>query len=194
MSLITLQDIFQHANGITLPAALLSPKGPAIALNATIDGAITLAPPEWDIERYELQLPRRVVMPEHPMVVNRAYGGNQLFCEQLVRCPDNFLAAIHAPMFLNTIRDPVRMLKEMQRCLHVDGVVNISVPHYWAAYSHSFFARQVFSSTMWDDLLGRGWQFGINFHAIVGTCEANLSILSQLVKLPPRACSLTDMA
>jgi len=158
-----------------------------------LDGAINLDWPEWEAERYEIQLPREIIMPEHPMCQSDALTGTGgLFRKQLIRCPDGFLAGIHAYHFLEHLHDPRRMLREMQRCLKIGGVLNICVPHYWGSMAHHDldhkhnFALDTWSNTFsapWYDKDRNGWQFKIHFNMLMAITERNSAILCQLVKV-----------
>lgn len=190
-----IQQLFAHGMKRELPQLLDFPAGPVANLGCGrhhLDGCSNIDWPEWDAERYEIQLPREVIMPEHPLCLNDGITGTgALFREQLVRCPDNFLAGIHAYHFLEHIHDPRRMLREMQRCLMRGGVINICVPHYWGSMAHHDldhkhnFAVDTWSNTFsapWYDKDREGWTLRIHFNALMAITERNAAIITQLVK------------
>lgn len=194
---MNIQELFELGMKRNLPQLLDFPAGPVANLGCgrhVLDGAINLDFPDWEAERYEIQLPRGIIMPDHPFCKDGAIapdGG--LFSKQLIRCPDGFLAGIHAYHFLEHLNDPRRMLREMQRCLMQGGVLNICVPHYWGSMAHHDldhkhnFAVDTWSNTFsapWYDKDRNGWQFSIHFNVLMAITERNAAILTQLVKEP----------
>lgn len=195
---MNIQQLFALGMKRDVPQLLDFPDGPVANLGCgrhRLSGVINLDYPEWDAERYEIQLPRKVVMPEHPLCRNEGLAPNgELFAQQLTRCPSNFLAGIHAYHFLEHLHDPRRMLREMQRCLMPGGVINICVPHYWGSMAHHDldhkhnFAVDTWSNTFsapWYDKDREGWQLRIHFNMLMGVTERNVAILTQLVKIHP---------
>lgn len=189
-----IQKLFALGMKRDVPQLLDFPAGPVANLGCGrhhLDGVSNIDYPQWEAERYEIQLPRAVIMPEHPLVKSEAWGADTLFRDQLIRCPDNFLAGIHAYHFLEHVHDPRRMLREMQRCLMAGGVINICVPHYWSSMAHHDldhkhnFAVDTWSNTFdapWYDKDRAGWTLRIHFNMLMAVTERNTAILTQLVK------------
>jgi len=190
---MNIQELFGLGMKRDVPPLLDFPEGVVANLGCgkhVLDGCVNLDFPEWEAERYEIQLPREIVRPECRKV-ELPDGG--LFHSQLVRCPNNFLAGIHAYHFLEHVHDPRRMLREMQRCLMPGGVINICVPHYWGSMAHHDldhkhnFAVDTWSNTFsapWYDKDRDGWQLRIHFNMLMAVTERNTAILTQLVKEP----------
>lgn len=203
---MNIQRLFHLGMKRQLPELLDFPQGPAVNLgcgNSRIEGVTNLDYPEWEAEQYEIQLPRAIVMPDHPYCRDEDRGANVLFRNQLVRCPDNFLAGIHAYHFLEHLSDPRKMLREAQRCLKIGGVINIVVPHFSCSMAHQDldhkhnFALDTWANTFRTDFYMKdrgGWQLGIHFNALMAIAERNTAIMTQLVKLAPRVTSIDLMA
>jgi SAM-dependent methyltransferase len=194
---MNLQQLFENGMKRPQPDLLDFPAGIVANLgcgNSRIEGAINVDWPEWDAERYEIQLPRGVVMPDHPFCkVNNTAPDGGLFRNQLIRCPDDFLTGIHAYHFLEHLNDPRRMLREMQRCLKIGGVVNIVVPHYSGSMAHHdldhkhTFALDTWANTFntpYYDKDRSGWQLKVHFNMLMAIVERNAAIVTQLVKEP----------
>lgn len=191
---MNIQQLFEAGMKRHLNPLADFPDGPAVNLGcgkAPIKGCTNLDWPTWDAECYEIQLPREVVMPDHPLCKRDEPLGNVLFREQLVRCPNNFLAGIHAYHFLEHLHDPARMLREMQRCLMPGGVINICVPHYWGSMAHhDLDHKHNFAIDTWSNTFNapyytkdrEGWRLHIHFNILIAITERNAAILTQLVK------------
>jgi SAM-dependent methyltransferase len=195
---MNIQDLFNLGMKRQLPELLSFLPGVVVNLGCgkhVLPDCINLDFPDWEAERYEIQLPREVVYPNDPRCQSEEALGNVLYRKQLVRCPDGFLAGVHAYHFLEHVHDPRRMLREIQRCLRIDGVLNICVPHYWGSMAHHDldhkhnFAIDTWSNTFsapWYDKDRHDWQFRIHFNALMAITERNAAILCQLVKEPPK--------
>jgi SAM-dependent methyltransferase len=191
---MNIQQLFALGMKRDVPQLLDFPVGVVVNLGCGrhhLEGAVNIDYPDWEAERYEIQLPREVIMPEHPMCIgDMLTGTGQLFRKQLVRCPDNFLAGVHAYHFLEHVHDPRRMLREIQRCLQPGGVANICVPHYWGSMAHHDldhkhnFAVDTWANTFsapWYDKDREGWTLRIHFNMLMAVTERNAAILTQLV-------------
>ena len=191
---MNIQHLFNLGMKRAMAELLDFPEGPVVNVGCgkhVLEGCTNIDFPEWEAERYEIQLPREDVMPEHPLCQREHPLGDTTFRKQLVRCPDNFLAGIHAYHFLEHVHDPRRMLREMQRCLKVGGVINICVPHYWGSMAHHDldhkhnFAIDTWSNTFsapWYNKDRDGWTLRIHFNVLMAITERNAAILTQLVK------------
>lgn len=194
---MNIQQFFEL--GMKRPVADLLdfPAGPVANLGCgrhkLANGVINLDWPDWDAEQYEIQLPRRCLLPESAIPNAHKYSNEaiEMLQNTLQRCPNDFLAGIHAYHFLEHLHDPRRMLREMQRCLKPGGVLNICVPHYWGSMAHHDldhkhnFAIDTWSNTFnapWYDKDRQGWRLRIHFNMLMAITERNCAILTQLVK------------
>lgn len=194
---MNIQQLFELGMKRKIPDLLDFPDGPVVNLGCgrhkLANGIINLDWPQWDAEQYEIQLPRRCLLPESTIPHQAKYSPEALDFLQdgLMRCPTNHLAGIHAYHFLEHLHDPRRMLREMQRCLKIGGMINICVPHYWGSMAHHDldhkhnFAIDTWSNTFsapWYDKDRDGWQLRIHFNMLMAVTERNTAILTQLVK------------
>lgn len=170
---------------------LLTPwHGPQINLGcgeSKIEGAINLDWPQWDAENYTIEVTthdRYFMMggPQYPPGMG----------DVMVTCPAESIACIHAYHFLEHLRDPRRMLKEIQRVLMIGGVANIVVPHYSCSMAHQdldhkhTFALDTWANTFRSDFYAKGhdgWKFRVQFNAMIAVTERNTAICTQLVKV-----------
>ena len=128
-----------------------------------IEGAVPLDLPEWDAD-----------------VLPIPYG-------------DESIAGIHAYHFLEHLRDPVRMLREIERVLIVGGCCNVCVPYYSAQIAaHDLDHKTAWCEDTWKILFQtpyydknreRSWQLRWRTNVIMGVAERNLVLLTQLQKV-----------
>ena len=127
-----------------------------------ISGSIPLDYPEWDADK-------------DPILYN-----------------DSTVDGIYAFHFLEHVKEPVRVLQEMQRVLRVGGLVNIVVPYYTSQmYAHDLDHKHPFCEDTWKILFRNPyydknkieWKFKENFNMIAGIVERNLALFTQLEKV-----------
>lgn len=153
--------------------------------NSPMLGCYNLDFPEWDAENYQIMAPNYFV---------RAWNGQTtpaMCADLLMPCPSESVNAIHAFHFLEHLKDPRRMLREIQRVLRPGGVANICVPHYSSMLAHydldhkSTWSletwRNTFKSTGYDKDRD-GWKLRVHFNALMAVDERHFAILTQLVK------------
>lgn len=187
-----IQTLFELGMKRQVPQLLDFPEGLVLNLGAgkhVLPGALNIDYPDWDAEGYVIELPNREVWKmEHP---NRAYPLPETAEGIWKQCPSESIAGIHAYHFLEHVRDPRRMLREMQRVLKPGGVINICVPHYWGSMAHhdldhkNTYAIDTWSNTFsapWYTKDREGWKLRIHFNMLMAVTERNAAILTQLVK------------
>lgn len=185
---MNIQDLFKLGMKRDLPQLLDMPEGAVLNLGcgqSPIHGAINLDYPLWDAENYLIEIGSGMK--------NILLTGHNPFPERdvMVPCPDGIIAGIHAYHFLEHVRDPRRMLREMQRVLAPGGVINIVVPHYSGSMAHhDLDHKNTYALDTWANTLGtpyytkdrEGWKLRIHFNAMMAITERNTAILTQLVK------------
>jgi len=190
---MNIQNLFSLAMKRDLPALLDFPKDGLVinlgAGNSPIPGAVNLDFPEWNAENYLIEITSRT--RHHLQNPNRAFPLPADAGDILVACPDECVAGIHAYHFLEHVRDPRRMLREMQRVLKPGGVVNICVPHYSGSMAHhDLDHKNTYALDTWRNTFStpyynkdrEGWKFRIHFNAMIAVAERNAAIITQLVK------------
>lgn len=104
---------------------------------------------------------------------------------------DGSVDAIFAFHFLEHLTDPRPVLRECQRVLRSGGTLNVVVPFYKSSMAfHDFDHKSYYTETCWDNLFREtyyskgktGWEFTIQYNAIVGVVERNLALVTQLVR------------
>jgi len=126
-----------------------------------IDGAIELEWPEWDAE-----------------------------C-QAIPHDDNSVDMIHCYHFLEHIGNTHFIMSEIERVLKPGGHVNIVVPYYNSQLmSHDPDHKTPFCETTWKNIFctaryvkNKVKPLHIHFNMIMGDCEKNLVLITQLVKV-----------
>lgn len=103
---------------------------------------------------------------------------------------DETVIGIHAYHFLEHVDDPIAILKECERVLHVGGVMNIVVPYYrsqlaFQEITHKhYFTEDTWRSIFDNPMYPKGeWQFMVRTNVIMGVVERNLALVTQLVKV-----------
>ncbi len=187
---MNVQDLFKLGMKRDVPELLDFPEGLVLNLgcgkHVLPEPVINIDYPQWDAEQYVIDIPNSA---------RAAFRGHELahsaMAEVLVRAPNESIAGIHAYHFLEHVRDPRRMLREMQRVLMPGGVLNICVPHYWGSMAHhdldhkNTYALDTWSNTFsapWYDKDREGWQLKVHFNMLMAVAERNAAILTQLVK------------
>lgn len=127
-----------------------------------IDGAIELDWPEWDAE----------TMP--------------------IPFADNSVDMIHCYHFLEHIANTHFIMKEIQRVLKPGGHINIVVPHYKAQImAQDPDHKTAFCETTWNNVFSSHKRYSkgkidpmkIHMNMLIGDCEKNIVLITQLVKL-----------
>jgi len=187
---MNIQQLFELGMKRQVPELLDFPEGLVLNLGAgkhVLPGAFNIDYPQWDAESYSIDITLNdrallITGKEHPIEQARDLLGT---------CPDNVIAGIHAYHFLEHVRDPRRMLREMQRVLKPGGVINICVPHYWGSMAHhdldhkNTYAIDTWANTFsapWYTKDREGWKLRIHFNMLMAVAERNAAILTQLVK------------
>ncbi len=106
---------------------------------------------------------------------------------------NNATATIHCYHFLEHLSgsDVIRFLREVERVLRIDGVMNFCVPYYnsnlmaqdlthRSAWCEDSF-RNLFENTFYDPA-GR-WRLRVHTIFIMGIVERNLALIGQIVKV-----------
>ncbi len=106
--------------------------------------------------------------------------------------PNGSIATIHAYHFLEHLINPVNVLEECQRVLHVGGVMNICVPYYSSALAaQDLDHKKFFTEETWKTLFrNQGydknrieWKLRERFNVICGIVERNMCLLTQLERV-----------
>ena len=127
-----------------------------------VDGAIPLDLPEWDADVEQIPYDKESI------------------------------STIHAYHFLEHLKNPVRMIVEIERVLVKGGVANIVVPYYTSnlmaqdldhkhAFSEETFPA-LFRQKKWYGKNARDWELQVHANFIFGIVERNLCLFTQLVK------------
>jgi SAM-dependent methyltransferase len=105
---------------------------------------------------------------------------------------DGEVAAIYAFHFLEHVKHPIEVLREMERVLMPNGVINIVVPHYMGTIAYQdldhrhFFTietwKTLFNNPYYDKGREVPWRLHIHYNVIAGVAERNLALFTQLVK------------
>lgn len=189
---MNIQQLFELGMKREVPQLLDFPEGLVLNLGAgkhVLPGALNLDYPQWDAENYHIEVTDRI-RHQH-RAPNRAYPLPPEAGDMYVTCPDGIVAGIHAYHFLEHVRDPRRMLREMQRVLMPGGVINIVVPHHFGQISFQdldhkhHFALEVWRTTLdnhYYDKGNTGWELEVHFNMMMAIVERNTCIFTQLVK------------
>jgi len=185
---MNIQELFALGMKREVAPLMDFPAGPVLNLGCgkhRLLGAINLDYPQWDAETYH------ILISNEEWAAMRGLGYPPNTGDLLVTCPSNSIAGIHAYHFLEHLRDPRRMLREMQRVLKPGGVINICVPHYWGSMAHhdldhkNTYAIDTWANTFsapWYTKDREGWKLRIHFNMLMAITERNAAILTQLVK------------
>jgi SAM-dependent methyltransferase len=188
---MNIQDLFALGMKREVAQPLDFPQGVVLNLGCgkhELSGVINLDYPQWNAENYLIEIPDNV---RHSLNTSADYPFPIDAGTILVDCPSNSIAGIHAYHFLEHLRDPRRMLREMQRVLIPGGVINICVPHYWGSMAHhdldhkNTYAIDTWANTFnapWYTKDREGWKLRIHFNMLMAVTERNAAILTQLVK------------
>ena len=106
---------------------------------------------------------------------------------------DNSVSQIHAYHFFEhlCVEEIVDVLREIERVLMVDGIVNIVVPHHRGTMAFNDIGHKTFfNEEVWPKLLNGseyyehygGWKLEVHSTFILGIVERNLGLFVQLVK------------
>lgn len=105
---------------------------------------------------------------------------------------DETIDGIHAYHFLEHMRNPRAVLREMQRVMKVGAVANILVPYYTSSMAHQDLDHKAwFTETTWSNAFTdvnyakehHGWRFKVGFNVIAGIVERNLCLMTQLIRV-----------
>lgn len=188
---MNIQELFKLGMKRDVPELLDFPEGAVLNLGCgkhELPDAINLDYPQWDAENYHIEVPKWLQWKL------QGHSGDFPIPDAkhlLSQCPSNSIAGIHAYHFLEHVRDPRRMLREMQRVMMPGGVINICVPHYWGSMAHhdldhkNTYAIDTWANTFsapWYTKDREGWKLRIHFNMMMAITERNVAILTQLVK------------
>lgn len=104
---------------------------------------------------------------------------------------DEYFATIYAIHFLEHVKDPVAVLRELQRVLRPGGVLNIVVPYYSSQIAyHDLDHKTFWCEDTWKHLFNNkyyikdhdGWCFTIGANYIMGIAERNMMLFTQLIR------------
>jgi predicted SAM-dependent methyltransferase len=104
---------------------------------------------------------------------------------------DNHFETIYAIHFLEHIRNPLWVLRELQRILRTGGHLNIALPYYTAqANFQDLDHKTSWCEETWRNTFNNpyfhkgheGWQFEIGANFIIGIVERNTMLITQLIK------------
>jgi len=105
---------------------------------------------------------------------------------------DGEVSFIHAYHFLEHIKNVTLVLKECQRVLMRGGVMNIVVPYYNSQMqAQDLDHKSQFCEDTWKTLFHNpyydknqiDWRFQVGTNVIIGVKEANLCLMTQLIKV-----------
>jgi SAM-dependent methyltransferase len=163
-----MQEFVQHGLKRTIPDLLDFPQNMGYQLNLGagnyhIKGAVSLDYPDWDADKDPI--------PYH----------------------DGTVSGIWALHFLEHLRDPVAMLREMQRVTYEGAVINILVPHAFSEMAHhDIDHKHTFTEETWRKIfdnrfyakqnVGGAWRFRIHANFLLGVTHRNLANFVQLVR------------
>lgn len=160
-----IQQFFKMGMDRVIPELKAMPDGPVLNLgsgNKVIPGTINLDLPDWNAD------------------------------ENFIPFSDDSIAGIYAFHFLEHIKEPIKMLAEMQRVLVPGGIVNICVPYYTSQMAHHDLDHKhwyteatwqnTFNNPYYDKAKIVEWKFDIGFNLICGIVERNTCLLTQLIK------------
>jgi ubiquinone/menaquinone biosynthesis C-methylase UbiE len=163
---MTIQEFFRLGMKRDIPEILDLLRSPILNIgggNHQISGTTDLDWPAWDADR-------------DPIPYGEATVGG-----------------IHAYHFLEHVQDPINMLREFQRVLQPEGVVNIVVPNGTCPLAvqdldhKHFFNEETFRKLFKNEYYEKnktGWKFSIHASFIMGLKEENLGLFVQLVRQP----------
>lgn len=186
---MNIQQLFALGMKREVPELLDFPSGHVLNLGCgkhVLSNAINLDYPDWDAETYHIEIPSAIKAQMTGIELPHPEMGSIM-----TTCPSGSIAGIHAYHFLEHVRDPRRMLREMQRVLMPGGVINICVPHYWGSMAHhdldhkNTYAIDTWANTFsapWYTKDREGWKLRIHFNMLMAITERNAAILTQLVK------------
>jgi ubiquinone/menaquinone biosynthesis C-methylase UbiE len=104
---------------------------------------------------------------------------------------DDFFASVYAIHFLEHVKKPVKVLREIQRVLRPGGHLNVVVPYYSSQIAyHDLDHKSFWCEDTWKHLFQtkyykkdhEDWQFEIGANFIMGVAERNMMLFTQLVK------------
>jgi len=161
---VTIQELFKLGMDRNIPHILNFPDGKVLnvgAGNKSIEGAIPLDLPEWNSDLIPIPYPACTI------------------------------AGIHCYHFLEHLVDPVKFLREAQRVLILNGLINIVTPFWncqmnWQDLDH----KHSFTETTWKVLFENPyynknqivWKLKVHTCFIMGLDSKNLALFSQLYK------------
>jgi SAM-dependent methyltransferase len=105
--------------------------------------------------------------------------------------PDDHFIVIYAIHFLEHVRYPRKMLRELQRVLEPGGHLNIGLPYATSVgglqdLDHkSFWTEETWKNTFnntYYDKDHEGWKFRVGANFIIGIVERNTMLVTQLIK------------
>ena len=105
---------------------------------------------------------------------------------------DDSIASIHAYHFLEHIKNVPFVMSECQRVLMKEGTMNIIVPYYNSQMqAQDLDHKSMFCEDTWKTLFANpyydkneiDWRFQVGTNIIIGVKEANLCLMTQLIKV-----------
>jgi len=106
---------------------------------------------------------------------------------------DSVFDIVHAYHFMEHVKDPIRLFKEISRVLKPGGHVNIVVPHAKSELAiedldhKSFFHEDTFRKLFSNEGYDKHGEFNLNVHTcfIMGVSYRNICIFAQLINNKP---------
>ncbi len=104
---------------------------------------------------------------------------------------DNSVDMIHCYHFLEHIQNSFWIISEIERVLRIGGHINIVVPYYTSnLFAQDLDHKTAFNENTWKNLFDKSRyvknkvnEMNIHFNMIMGDCEKNLALVTQLVKI-----------
>jgi len=111
----------------------------------------------------------------------------------LIPYPTESVDVIHAYNILEHVRNPIFVLREIDRVLVVGGHVNITVPHALVELAHcDLDHKHTFTEETWKNTFNNfgyekhrdePWSLQVHANFLCGVAHRNLCIFTQLVKV-----------
>ena len=104
---------------------------------------------------------------------------------------DNYFDTVWAIHFLEHLKTPVKVLREIQRVLRPGGTANIVVPHHTAEIAYHdldhkcFFNEQTWKHLFENDWYSKehhNWEFDIHVNFVFAVVQRNTCVFTQLIK------------
>lgn len=106
---------------------------------------------------------------------------------------DEEFGVVHAYHVLEHVRDPIHLLREIERVLSLGGHANIVVPHALVELAHGDLDhKHTFTEETWKNTFSNAgyvknrampWRLRIHANFLCGVAHRNLCVFTQLVKV-----------